>query len=77
MENRNLKKIDVLCLDDNMGTVKTKYQSKFITDKLIFKNDNLSNYFSVLAKCAQASNYNFLESLEYSHNGFFYSNLTI
>jgi hypothetical protein len=71
MENRNLKKIDVLCLDDNMGTVETKYKSKFITDKLIFKNDNLSNYFSVLAKCAQASNYNFLESLEYSHNEFF------
>jgi hypothetical protein len=69
MENQNLKNIDVLCLDDNNSTIEKKYKSKFETDKLRFKNKNISMYLNDYARNSRANEYAL--ALEEMHSAFF------
>jgi hypothetical protein len=71
MENENLKYIDVLCLDDNASSIKEKYRKKFTTNKLRFRNENISEYFNNIIAYAKDTTEDLSASLEKAHDVFF------
>ena len=71
IDNENLKKIDVICMDNN-DYVKNKYLNKFCTEKLRFKNKNISDYLGYIYNYKKNNRVNYSDDeLEYIHEVFF------
>jgi hypothetical protein len=49
IENQNLRKIDILCLDTD-NVVEKRYKSMFSTNILRFRNENIAKYFEIINK---------------------------
>jgi hypothetical protein len=74
-ENENLKKIDVICLDNN-DYIKNKYTSKFCFENFRFKNAGVEDYFGLISKAVSNNRINYAhDTLEYIHEHFMAQNL--
>jgi hypothetical protein len=74
IENKNLKSLDVICLDQN-DIVKTRYRSIFTTDKFRFVSKSVGELFDCLVDKPRNKKENYNQSdLEMAHAKIFESN---
>lgn len=73
IENDNLKKIDIICLDDRQGSIKEKYSKMFCTSKIRFIDGNVGDYFKMIIKMSRTPEgiRDCSSSLERAHEAFF------
>jgi hypothetical protein len=70
INNDNLKKIDVICLDNKDCSLQMKYDSIFCTKKYHFFNENVSKYLGYLGPNV-ASNFARYSTLEDVHKSYY------